>query len=286
MCRPPKHLMDKFGGLCFHCGHTGHWQVENPNPRPPSPGSLWTAHLGTPDCCAQPLASSHYQREHVLQVKFVEHDAADWVLIDTGASIHLSGLLRFATTLQDIPPFVFFANSNSSVIISQTTTLKIPVKRGYVIICNVAFLTKSLGQLFRASMVPFFNDMFLSLLVSTTFVNDCWWMYVVTGGETKVSVAVPSPRLFLEMNLISFPNSTTMSSHEWHACDKVVILFLKQHVLGFDLKWWKTFYCYTCAKSKSTHWLARAHTDILEERTLDLLVLDIMGPFMNNTQGF
>ncbi|MBW0479845.1 hypothetical protein O181_019560 [Austropuccinia psidii MF-1] len=101
MRRLPEHLIDKFGGSCFHCGHTGHWQadcphtkgVANPNLRPNLPGSLQAAKPGTPDCC------SHYQRECVSQVKFVEHDDSDWVLIDTGASIHLSGSLCFATIL-------------------------------------------------------------------------------------------------------------------------------------------------------------------------------------------
>ncbi|MBW0482770.1 hypothetical protein O181_022485 [Austropuccinia psidii MF-1] len=38
---------------------------------------------GTPDRPSQHLPSSHYQRERVSQVKFVEHDASDRVLIDT-----------------------------------------------------------------------------------------------------------------------------------------------------------------------------------------------------------
>ncbi|MBW0501222.1 hypothetical protein O181_040937 [Austropuccinia psidii MF-1] len=200
--QPPEHLVDKFGGSCFHCGCTGHWQADcpvtkgftNPNPRPPLPAHWRTPCPATPERQPPPPASYLYQRERVLQVKLVENDAADRVLIDTGASIHLSGSLYFATTLRDISPFrIFFANSNSSKLISQTTTLKIPVKRGFVIVHDVAFSTKilgrilSVGRLCRAGVVPFFENLSLSLLVSgmlvsTTFRNDCWWMDFVPGG--------------------------------------------------------------------------------------------------------
>ncbi|MBW0482315.1 hypothetical protein O181_022030 [Austropuccinia psidii MF-1] len=54
--QPPDHLVDKFGRLCFHCGHTGHWRADypqtkgviNPNPRPPSPGYWRAACSATP----------------------------------------------------------------------------------------------------------------------------------------------------------------------------------------------------------------------------------------------
>ncbi|MBW0498145.1 hypothetical protein O181_037860 [Austropuccinia psidii MF-1] len=134
----------------------GHWKadcphskdVANPNPRPTLTGPSPPIHQGTSGCCSQPLSSSHYQREHVLQVKFVENNAADRVLIDTGASIHLSGSLLFATRIQHISPFcIFFADSNSSVMISQMTTLEIPVKNSFVIIHDVAFSQKILGMI-------------------------------------------------------------------------------------------------------------------------------------------
>ncbi|MBW0473636.1 hypothetical protein O181_013351 [Austropuccinia psidii MF-1] len=65
--QPPEHLVYKFGGSCFHCRHTGHWQaycphtkgVANPNPQPTLPGPSRPMSQGTPDCCSQPFSSSH-----------------------------------------------------------------------------------------------------------------------------------------------------------------------------------------------------------------------------------
>ncbi|MBW0509113.1 hypothetical protein O181_048828 [Austropuccinia psidii MF-1] len=130
-----------------------------------------------------------------------------------------------------------------------------------------------------------------NMLVSTTVRNDFWWMDVVPGGETKVSAAASSTPVCFEMNPISFPDSKTISLREWHEClghasDRVVVSFLQQHVLSFNPKRWQAFYCNICAKSKSTHQLAKAFTDIPKYKPLDLLVLDVMGPFTKDAQGF
>ncbi|MBW0475826.1 hypothetical protein O181_015541 [Austropuccinia psidii MF-1] len=116
-------------------------------------------------------------------------------------------------------------------------------------------------------------------------------MDVVRRKETSWSAAAPSSPCLLEMNPISLPTSVSLSAHGWHerldhACDKFVISFLKQHVPNFDLKSWKPFYCEVCSKAKSTHRLARARTNIPKQKPLDLLVLDIMGPFADDAQGF
>ncbi|MBW0494048.1 hypothetical protein O181_033763 [Austropuccinia psidii MF-1] len=311
--RPPNHLVDKFGASCFHCGRAGHWRadcphtrgVANPNPRSISPGPSRHLRPGTPDRRSQQGSSSHYHRERVSQVQFVERDASDKVLIDTGASIHLSGAKRFATCIRSISPFrIFFADSNSSVLISQTTTLELPVDGGSVLVHDVAFSEKisgiilSVGRLCTAGVVPIFENLNLSLfvsgfLVTTTFKNNCWWLDVCTKEGTKRSAAA-SPSCILpdfEMNPISKPISTSLSSREWHerlghACDKMVLSFLKQHVPSYDIKRWQPFYCEVCATAKSTHRQARARTDIPKSDPLDLLVSDIMGPFSGDLQGF
>ncbi|MBW0475027.1 hypothetical protein O181_014742 [Austropuccinia psidii MF-1] len=182
------------------------------------------------------------------------------------------------------------------------TTLNIPVQGGSVIICNVPFSNKilgtilSVGRLFRAGIVPLFSHLKLSplvnhVVVTTTFLKDCWWLNVVQKEGTNVYAAVTPSSCLIEMSPISPPTSTSLSSHEWHeqlghACDKVVLFFLKQHVPTFDTKQGQPFFCKICARAKSTHQLARAHADIPKEKPLDLLVLGIMGPFNTNTQGF
>ncbi|MBW0485953.1 hypothetical protein O181_025668 [Austropuccinia psidii MF-1] len=100
--RPPEHLVDHFGGAL----DTGEPTVLTPRVLPTQIHVC--PHPVTPDLRSQHLSSPPYQRERVSQVKFVEHDAVDCVLIDTGASIHLSGSARFATNLKDVPPFRIF----------------------------------------------------------------------------------------------------------------------------------------------------------------------------------
>ncbi|MBW0496777.1 hypothetical protein O181_036492 [Austropuccinia psidii MF-1] len=115
-------------------------------------------------------------------------------------------------------------------------------------------------------------------------------MDVVRGEETNRSAAASSSPCLLEMNLISFPTSVSLSPQGWndclgHACNKFVISFLKQHVPNFEVKSWKAFYCKVFAKEKSTHHIAKA-TEIPKDKPLYLLVSDIMGPFADDAQGF
>ncbi|MBW0478108.1 hypothetical protein O181_017823 [Austropuccinia psidii MF-1] len=311
--RPPEHLVNRFGASCFHCGRPGHWRADcphmtgmaNPRPRSPSPTPFRPARPATPDKRSHQGSGAHYQRERVSQVHFVEHGASNKVLIDTGASIHLSGAACFALRMRTVSPFrIFFANSNSSILVTQMTTLKLPVQNGTVVVQDVAYSDKingtilSVGRLCTSGVVPVFDDLALSLfvsgfLVTTTFNNNCWWLDVLSAEGTIRSAAVtPSSTLSkIEMNPIYRPTITNLSPREWHerlghACDKTVLSFLKQHVPSFDRKNWRPFYCETCATAKSTHRLAKARTDIPKDHPLDLLVSDIMGPFATDPQGF
>ncbi|MBW0468288.1 hypothetical protein O181_008003 [Austropuccinia psidii MF-1] len=142
--QPPEHLADKFGAACFHCGRLSQHSPFN-HPRPPS------------------ALGSHYQRDRVLQVQFAEHHSVDKVLIDSSASIHLSDSPKFATDLGHTHLFcIFFANSNSSITITQMVTLRIPVKGGNVVIHNVSYSDRvsgtilSMRRLCRAEVFPFF----------------------------------------------------------------------------------------------------------------------------------
>ncbi|MBW0488317.1 hypothetical protein O181_028032 [Austropuccinia psidii MF-1] len=149
---PPTHVVNKFGASCFHCGYTSHWRADFSHKRgvahPNSPTPSQTSRLATPDQRPQQGSDGSYQREHVSQVHFVKHKASNKVLIDTGASIHLFVALHFASRIHPISPFhIFFANSNSSILISQMTTLSLPVRNGYVEIRNVAYSDKISGMI-------------------------------------------------------------------------------------------------------------------------------------------
>ncbi|MBW0512436.1 hypothetical protein O181_052151 [Austropuccinia psidii MF-1] len=248
--RPPDHLVDRFGATCFHCGRAGHWHadfpntkgVANPNLRPPRPK--------TPKERPSSASGSRYQRERVSQVQFVEHHAADKVLIDSGVSIHLSGSEKFATDLRTIHPFcIFFADSNLSITITQIAMLRILVKGGVVVISNVLFSNKvsgtilSVGRLCKAGVFPLFSGLMLSLvvcdcLITTTFHNNCWWMNVKLQEGTIESAAETPSLSLIEMNPLSFPSTSKLSCQEWHvrlghASDRVVRYFLKKHVPSF-----------------------------------------------------
>ncbi|MBW0464104.1 hypothetical protein O181_003819 [Austropuccinia psidii MF-1] len=144
------------------------WRIHDQGSPLPTP--FRSTRPATPDRRLQQGSGAQYQREWVSQVHFVEHGASDKVLIDTGASIHLSGAVGFASCMRTVSPFcIFFANSNSSILITQMTSLRLPVHNGTVIIWDVAYSDKitgtilSVGHLCTLGVVPVFDDMALSL---------------------------------------------------------------------------------------------------------------------------
>ncbi|MBW0495744.1 hypothetical protein O181_035459 [Austropuccinia psidii MF-1] len=199
---PPNPPVNKFGASCFHCGCTRHCHVEfpharavaNPNPCLSLPTPFWPIRPGTPYWQLQQQLGSHYQHDRV------KHNTSDRVLADTGASIHLSGALRFATHMHMVFPFpIFFSNSNSSIKISQITTLKLPIKNGTVIICEMVFSDK----------IPV-----TILSMATAFKSNCLWINIVTREGTNGAAAVTPPCSLIEINPISKPTTTSLSSHE------------------------------------------------------------------------
>ncbi|MBW0532580.1 hypothetical protein O181_072295 [Austropuccinia psidii MF-1] len=173
--------------------------VTDPNPK-------------TPEERSSSASGSWYQRERVSPVQFMEHHAADKVLIDSGASINLSESEKSATDLCAIHPFcIFFVDLNLSITITQISTLRIAVKGGIVINSNVAFSDKVLGtilsvrRLFKAGVFPLFGGLML-FLITNTFHNDCWWMNVkIREGTIELAAETPSLSL-IEMNPLSFPS--------------------------------------------------------------------------------
>ncbi|MBW0461442.1 hypothetical protein O181_001157 [Austropuccinia psidii MF-1] len=169
---PLDHLIDKLSASCSHCGQSGHWRADCPNTKGVANPNLRQPRAKTPEERPSSALGSWYQCERFSQVQFVEHHAVDKVLIDSGASIHLSGSEKFATNLRAIHPFcIFFADLNLSNTITQIATLRIPVKGGIIVISNVAFSNKvlgtilSVGRLCKAGVFPLFSGLMLSLVV-------------------------------------------------------------------------------------------------------------------------
>ncbi|MBW0467027.1 hypothetical protein O181_006742 [Austropuccinia psidii MF-1] len=127
--------------------------------------------------------------------------------------------------MHSVSPFrIFFANSNSSILILQMMTLKLPVHNGSVLVHDVAYYNKISGTILSVSLlctvgvVPVFDDLNMSLLVcgflvTTSFNNNYWWMEVLTTEGTKRSAAVPPScdLSAIEMNPISQSTNTVLS---------------------------------------------------------------------------
>ncbi|MBW0554243.1 hypothetical protein O181_093958, partial [Austropuccinia psidii MF-1] len=267
--QPPNHLIDKFRAACFHCGRPGHWRADCPTTKGFSnPGRkhrksvhLWPRALNT--------SVKGYPRSNSLSI-------TPWIkfLLTAVRPYTCLGLRNLQATYASFMPAVSFSRIRTHLSLSPRWRA---LKSG-------------------AGVFPLFSGMVLSLvvrdhLVTTTFHNDCWWMNITAGEETNELAAETSSPPLIAMNPISFPATLKLSCREWHirlghASDKVVRSFLKQHVPSFELKSWQPFYCEVCAKSKSTHRLAKARINIPMNEPLDLLVSDIMGPFTQDPQGY
>ncbi|MBW0535963.1 hypothetical protein O181_075678 [Austropuccinia psidii MF-1] len=101
---------------------------------------------------------------HVIQVKFIKHTLSEKVLEDSGASIHLTGASVFASNSGTITPFtILLADPGSSIEISQTVKLDLPVPGGKLLITYVPFTPcvtgtiVSVGKLFHTGMIPVYK---------------------------------------------------------------------------------------------------------------------------------
>ncbi|MBW0468256.1 hypothetical protein O181_007971 [Austropuccinia psidii MF-1] len=77
-----------------------------------------------------------------------------------------------------------------------------------------------------------------------------------------------------------------LSLHLWQAYDATVRDFLKMFVLSFNVSEWVSFFCETCAKEKSVHCQAKHQVEIAKEAPLKLMLLDILGRFSNDADGY
>ncbi|MBW0498958.1 hypothetical protein O181_038673, partial [Austropuccinia psidii MF-1] len=129
------------------------------------------------------------------------------------------------------------ADPGSSIEISQTVKLNLPVPGGKLLITDVPFTPcvtgtiVSVGKLFHTGMIPVYKggNLFFYLptwYFSKKFKNDVWWLDLDLPRGTHVSAAVSplipcteSPPLVpgIEMNPIAFPSSAKLSAEAWHS---------------------------------------------------------------------
>jgi hypothetical protein len=71
-----------------------------------------------------------------------------------------------------------------------------------------------------------------------------------------------------------------------HANNKIVQEFLKRFVPENIQPTWKPFFCKKCVLAKATGHLFLLPSIVPKDEPLDLFVLDVMGPFNDNMNGF
>jgi hypothetical protein len=282
----PTQMAEK-GSKCNYCKHDGHWtSVCRTLVRDINSGKL---------NISQP--STRTPNPDKVRIRAIDATANsnDTVLVDSGASACVSGDSPFfileSRLTRPIP--VLLASCKSSMVLTGVGSLKIPTPSGTIRIRNVyhhpsipcAIL--SLGILTSHGFLPVFDnnsDMILKYqhrTFNTIFANNCWTL--ITSRTPK------SPDN--QVTLYSMSNKPSMECVKWHerlghAKDKIVKQFLKQFIPKHLRPTWKPFFCEKCVLAKATGHRFLPPSIVPKEEPLELFVLDVMGPFDDDVNGF
>ncbi|MBW0486339.1 hypothetical protein O181_026054 [Austropuccinia psidii MF-1] len=88
---PPNHLVERFGGACFHCGRTGHWRADCPH----------TSGFANPNSIVYPLKSRSEAPQAIidcitqLQVRLRTNNAREFTSSTFAGSLSWMGVSFF-----------------------------------------------------------------------------------------------------------------------------------------------------------------------------------------------
>lgn len=279
-------LITKYGTTCSYCSKNGHWYADCLE--------YWRA-VGTKEIEAPPRdyesKTSTYipprrSEHHVRKVNFP--DVTEGVLLDSGASAHVSGdsTLFIPGSKLTKPRTFYLAVSDCNVTVDRIGTVRIPTPTGVITIPNVYHVPGvdgvilSTGRLLsdgwkleyegtKATLLDPFRNSY-----STVFHNYCWNLKTDNEFNTLKKVT----------------QSPSFDPYVWHvrlghASEDIVKAYLKLNFPDLKLKW-TSFFCDRCAKSKSIDKKAMVlGTQIPRDKPLDFMVSDVAGPFEHDISG-
>ncbi|KAI7953425.1 hypothetical protein MJO28_005972 [Puccinia striiformis f. sp. tritici] len=256
-----------------------YWELVGTGILAPPPGNSNTTH--------QPAPNPPPQHNRLRQLDVPEASDGKF-LLDSSASTHVSGNLKYFTTRQtlDKPKTIALAVADCTINVSFKGTIKIPTANGTIEVEDVYYcpgvdgVILSVGRLTEHGWrLNFSGDMTLlispgNVHFSTTFRNHCWYIEMCKEVINKIT-SIPSFDSFLWHRRLG------------HVLDDVVQKYLKMHFPETAEKMvWKLFFCEQCAKSRAVNKKSPGSDSMIpRDSPLDLLVTDIAGPFPEDIAG-
>ncbi|POW08747.1 hypothetical protein PSTT_07242 [Puccinia striiformis] len=209
-------------------------------------------------------------------------------LLDSGASTHVSGNLKYLITRQTLarPKTIALAVADCTVDVSFKGTIKISTNSGMIEVEDVYYspgvdgVILLVGRLTENGWKLNFSGETVLLIspdsvhFSTTFRNHCWYIEMCREVMNKIT-STPSFDSFIWHRRLG------------HVSDDIVKKYLKTHFPEATEKLaWKPFFCEQCAKSKAINRKSPGSGSMIpRDSPLDLLVTDIAGPFPEDLAG-